>query len=336
MMQGLGTSWMIRQPGDMFDRLIGQMSLTEVRPYMCPKSHGNPKKCENCDGFKTCPAGQRAVRLTHEGENSPAEAAPVKQIQGDPVKEREEFRAACESGNAWFYLMQTKGLSKDAAGELLSRLAKKFPGVAADFGGSRRIMQRPKVVKVLESVRAEDSQEQAPEAVDEETLTVAEEVPESAENGRRTDAAIAARIVSVREVQRSRCMEAVQSGNVREFLLAQGRTRHNVTNTISRWRKLFPDLMDDVPKVRSGRKKTEEPEDLQQEEKDEISLEDFLAEYEPQETADPMLAEMRSRRTALTAEKDRLCEEIEKAEERIRCIEEQLEALTLCIDRFGT
>ena len=61
---------------------------------------------------------------------------------------RELLQTACESGNAWNYLMETRGLSKDAAGELLSRLIKKYPGIAADYGGSRRIMQRPKVVKI--------------------------------------------------------------------------------------------------------------------------------------------------------------------------------------------
>ena len=292
MIQGVGTGWLIQQrktDDAAFGQLIAQMkTLDDVRPFMCPKSNGSPKKCEDCPGFRTCEAGQRAVRLANEQTAPVAEKREVKTLPNPSAREKsdqEEFRAACESGNAWYYLMQTRSMSKDAAGELLSRMCRKFPGIAADFGGSRRIMQRPKAVKV-EPVAA---REQASGIAEEETPSGNPEGPEQAGNGRKPDAAIAARIESVREVQRGNCLAAVQSGDVREFLLAQGRTRHNVTNTISRWRKLFPDLMAEVPRKRGGRRKQEKPEEELPEEEgqepddDTVSLADFLNEFDPAE-----------------------------------------------------
>lgn len=347
MIPGVGTGWLIQQrktDDAAFGQLIAQMkTLDDVRPFMCPKSNGSPKKCEDCPGFRTCEAGQRAVRLANEQKAHEAEKREVKTLPNPSAKEKsdqEEFRAACESGNAWYYLMQTRGLSKDAAGELLSRMCRKFPGIAADFGGSRRIMQRPKAV----TVEPVGVQKQASGIAEEETPSGNPEGPEQAENGRKTDAAIAARIESVREVQRGNCLAAVQSGDVREFLLAQGRTMHNVTNTISRWRKLFPDLMAEVPRKRGGRRKREEPEEelpetsleAPQEAEDEVSLEDFLAEYEPEKEpaigARNALAELLE---DLRAEKVRLEEEIRKAEDRIRCIGRQMDALADVISGHG-
>ena len=345
----VGTGWMIQQRATddaAFGQLIAQMkTLDDVRPFMCPKSNGSPKKCEDCPGFRTCQAGQRAVMLSNQPAALASEKREVKTLpnpmnSSEIVKsEQEEFRAACESGNAWYYLMQMRGLSKDAAGELLSRMCRKFPGIAADFGGSRRIMQRPKAVKV-EPVGV---QEQASGIAEEETPSVNPEGPEQAENGRRPEAAIAARIESVREVQRGNCLAAVQSGNVREFLLAQGRTRHNVTNTISRWRKLFPDLMAEVPRAQSGRKKQEEPKEELPEEKpaeepedDDVSLEDFLAEYEPEkEPAIGARHALTALYESLAAEKIRLEREKMETEDRIICIGRQMEALADVISGHG-
>lgn len=374
----VGTGWMIQQrktDDAAFGQLIAQMkTLDDVRPFMCPKSNGSPKKCEDCPGFRTCEAGQRAVRLAHEQTDLVAEKPEVKTLPNpsESVKsEQEEFRAACESGNAWYYLMQKRGLSKDAAGELLSRMCRKFPGIAADFGGSRRIMQRPKAVKVAPVV----AQKQASGIAEEETPSGNPEGPEQAKNGRKPDAAIAARTESAREMLRRKCLEAVQSGNIREFLLAQGRTRHNVTNTISRWRKLFPDLMADVPKVRSGRKKQEEPEEeLPEDEKQEpdddtVSLADFLNEFdsaeadrrEPEadeemppepERPDVLMPEiwngkefsdadltdpityMKHRAKWLDQEKARMMGIIRQAEEKIAWIDERLEPLLKVIEKW--
>ena len=337
----IGTGWMIQQrktDDAAFGQLIAQMkTLDDVRPFMCPKSNGSPKKCEDCPGFRTCEAGQRAVRLAHPQEAPEEERREVKSLPNPSAREKsdqDEFRAACESGNAWHYLMQSKGMSKDAAGELLSRMCRKFPAIAADFGGSRRIMQRPKAVRV-EPVEAQDAQEQASGSAAGEIQAEALKEPEKAVNGRKPEAAIAARVESVREVQRNRCMEALASGDVRKFLLDQGRTNHNVVNTISRWRTLFPELMADVPRARSGRKKQEEavqepvPEPVQEsvhEPDDEVSLADFLAEYEPKETGGAREA-LEELLESLKGEKSRLEREISEAEERIRCIVRQMDAL---------
>ena len=248
--QNIGTSWMLQPPkrddDAAFNQLIGQMkTIEEVRPFMCPKSNGNPQNCKNCVGFRTCTAGQRAMRLTDEAERAKYEqkwkAEEKHEMVTNPGKEREELRAACESGNAWNYLMETRGLTKDAAGELLSRLIKRYPGIAADYGGSRRIMQRPKVVKVT-PVSAQDAQEQASEPK--------EDKPEGPETGtpERARKWLEAGQAAVRERARKRCEEAMASGNPAQWLRDHGISEHRVDTTLSTWRKKYPELMKDEPK----------------------------------------------------------------------------------------
>lgn len=363
-MQGIGTSWMLKPPrkpeDDGFDRLIGQMSLTEVRPYMCPKSHGNPKKCEDCDGFRTCQAGQRALLLMNEAaRNEPREVPAVKPAAEEhPVKEREEFRAACESGNAWYYLMQTRGLSKDAAGELLSKLVRKFPGVAADFGGSRRIMQRPKVVKVLESVSedAQNEQEQASPQEDEETSAREQERQKAIQEGRSRGAAVN------REKAMRNAREAFATGDPIAHVMQTDGVRLDVARQrVYKWMKSYPEIAGDYQLPDLRRKKAEEPrEEKPQEEKqvefaledtdDTVSLEDFLkgfdteeAHEEPKEPENPkaeplhfadlnlgeyaepgnMLVNMQAKRNYFHEEMERLRKIVLEAEEKIRWYEEQ-------------
>ena len=393
-------------------------SLEQVRPFMCPKSRGDATACLKCPGFSGCPAGQRAVVLL-DRETAPEyrqvwteEAAQAKKAVSVDA-EREEFRSACESGNAWNYLMETRGLGKDAAKDLLTRMIKKFPGIAADYGGGRRIVQRPKVVKITSMAETpqdthtepQDAREQAPGAEEEQTHVPEEKAVETAENGRKTSAAIQARVRNRMDAARERCRTAVESGDPRAWLMAQGRTLHNVTNTISRWRADYPDLMQDVPVIGKGatgpnnsraekarklyeeclqaedpvayymekrgvdrkaamqtlrnmRRKygtPEEPETdavAEKPEEDQITLEDFLSEYAeapeerprdaPQRDPDPAgdngkgIAgdDLKGKFDALEHEKQGLRAEIEKAEERIRCIEELQEALGKVLSLF--
>lgn len=293
-MQGIGTSWMLKPPrkpeDDGFDRLIGQMSLTEVRPYMCPKSHGNPKKCEDCDGFRTCQAGQRAVLLMNEAARSEVQEAPAaKPAAEDPVKEREEFRKACESGNAWYYLMQTRGLSKDAAGELLSKLVRKFPGVAADFGGSRRIMQRPKVVKVLESVSedAQNGQEQASPPDYDEIPSREQERQNAIQEGRKKGESM------IREKAMQKAREAFAAGDpIAHIMQTEGIRLEVARQRVYKWMKVYPEIaggyqMPDLRRKKAEEPKTEKPQEEQQVEfaleDDTVSLADFLNEFDTAE-----------------------------------------------------
>ena len=294
-MQGIGTSWMLKPPrkpeDDGFDRLIGQMSMTEVRPYMCPKSHGNPKKCEDCDGFRTCQAGQRAVLLMNEAARSEVQEAPAaKPAVEDPVKEREEFRKACESGNAWYYLMQTRGLSKDAAGELLSKLVRKFPGVAADFGGSRRIMQRPKVVKVLSvSEDAQNEQEQASPPDYDEIPSREQERQNAIQEGRKKGASM------IREKAMQKAREAFAAGDpIAHVMQTEGIRFEVARQRVYKWMKSYPEIagdyqMPDLRRKKAEESKTEKPQEEQQVEfaledtDDTVSLADFLNEFDPAE-----------------------------------------------------
>ncbi len=134
------------------------MSLEELRPSLCVKAHGDYHAClADCPGFSRCRAGQRVAALVYGTRNAvpaPTDPTPPERPErGD----RALLRAACESGNAWHYLMTTRHLSRDAARELLGRLIRENPGIASEYGGSRRIIQRPKVVSIT-PIRADEPQ----------------------------------------------------------------------------------------------------------------------------------------------------------------------------------
>ena len=309
MIQGLGTSWMIGEPTD---TPIEKMSIEEVKAYMCPKSPGSTIACGSCAGFKTCPAGQRAVRLV--GERQSVE------------DEREEFRKACESGNAREYLMKSRAIGKNAAADLLSRLVKKYPGISADYGGSRRIIRNCTIKKEEPEKQPEDKPEEKP-------LTKAEK-----------GGAV------IREKAREEAKAAMESGDPVRFLMeTTGATYKNARFRVYRWIRSYPDIVGDYRPEDKRRKKAEEPKTETEPEtkpadnsEDEVSLEDFLAEFEtPQEAknegkqGDPMVAAMNQRWNELQAEHEALEAEIKKAEERMKCIEAQQEALERCLAEFA-
>lgn len=320
MIQGLGTSWMIGEPTD---TPIEKMSFEEVKAYMCPKSHGSTIACGSCGGFKTCPAGQRAVRLV--GERQSVE------------DEREEFRKACESGNAREYLMKSREIGKNAAADLLSRLVKKYPGISADYGGSRRIIRNCTIKKEEPEKQPEDKPEDKP-------LTKAEK-----------GGAV------IREKAREEAKAAMESGDpVRYLMETTGATYKNARFRVCRWIRLYPDIVGDYRPEDKRRKKAEEPktEKPQEEQQvefaledtdDTVSLADFLNEFEteaqeePKEPEDPkaeplhfsdlnlgeyaapenMLVNMQAKRNYFHDETERLRKIVLEAEEKIRWYEEQ-------------
>ena len=227
MTQTIGTGWLIppkRDPKEdaAFKQLISRMTtMEEVRPFMCPKSNGNPKKCEKCDGFRTCTAGQMAIRISTEETKPVYERKWTDEPKSLPNpahkmnEEREEFIRACESGNAWNYLMETRHLTKNAAGEVLNRMVRQFPGLAADYGGSRRIMQRPKVVKITEIAPEKPRVDEKPASVPtaEQTDAGQKETPEEAKLRGQTKGGLV-----IRERFKAIAKAAFDSGDPIEYL----------------------------------------------------------------------------------------------------------------------
>lgn len=395
MTQTIGTGWLIppkRDPHDdaAFNQLIsGMTTMDEVRPFMCPKSNGNPKKCEQCDGFRTCTAGQMAIRISTEETKPVYERKWTDEPKSLPNpahkmnEEREEFIRACESGNAWNYLMETRHLTKNAAGEVLSRMVRQFPGLAADYGGSRRIMQRPKVVKITEIAPEKPRVDEKPASEPEVKETEGEKkqtVQETIHAGQRKGGAV------IRERFMAIAKSAFDSGDPIEYLKrTEGSSDTRARARVLDWCKNYPELAGDYkpPETRRGRKTkaAKAQEDAESEfeilpperdvntdktvrDDDEVSLAEFLsgftfdeaeadrkeAELQPEEMpviqeapraaqeaageTDPMLATMNQRYEELKAEKERLRAEIQKAEDRIKCIEEQQDALAACLSAF--
>lgn len=154
-------------------------------------------------------------------------------------------------------------------------------------------------------------------------------------------------VLRTREQTREYAERAVASGDVREFLRKDGYTQKGISNVIWRWRKLFPELMEEVPGTR--RKAAEEPE-TKPEADDEVSVQDFLAEFqmaptfpveseikpvqEPaQETTTmPILAD---KLRSIREEKQAVKKTLDEAEVRYRWLLEQEDALEKVLSLFS-
>lgn len=319
MIEGIGTTWMRVQ-----DKPIAQMDMNEARSMMCAKSNGQPEACEKCPGFKSCQAGQRVVRLRGEDD-------------------RAIFQAACESGNAWNWLMIHKGLGKDAAGELLSRLIRKFPGLAADYGGGRRIMQRPRPAKQERPVEPQEGPQTASgEKVEQMAIAEAQAPEKAPELQKKSNRGIKG-AAKVREIARETARAVLGHEDPIAYLMeTEGCSYPTARQRVKRWVEAYPDIAGDYKPLdnRRNRKTMPEPEKEEEpmENTDEISLADFLEEHaeitpEPEPKPEPekptgIAAELKLKYDALAAEKKRL-------EERIRWIEEQQDALAKVSSMFG-
>ena len=352
-----------------YNQLIGMMNLEEVKRMMCPKSMGNPTKCLGCAGFKTCSAGQRAVRLMDEkkrkieqqtapifiqkwtennqGEKKTAAASETPanrpKLFANVATDQAILREACESGNAWQWIIENYEPRKNAAGEMLTKLIRECPNIAAEYGGSRRIMQRPKVVKISSAVMNQEA------AVEEKPEVVETQKPEKTETEGRSQELTEFNKQQIEEAK-EQCRKAIESGDPVQFLIDRGSTEENARRRVRKWTDRYPDICGDfvLPDKRRGRKKklleddeTIAPEQEAEPKDDEISLEDFLNEFaaeEPEEpapepkekprTGDTMLDGMRAKFDELEAEKAELME-------KIRQIEAQQEAIKQCMAAFG-
>ena len=278
---------------------IHQMGMGKLRSYMCAKSRGNPNVCQTCAGIDSCSAGKRAVELIAESE---ARAAPV-----NTAKEREEFRAACESGSAWGWLEKQKGISRGAAKELLISLISKYPDIGLEFGGKKQLLQRYRPWNAPEATQDEPEAASAPP--DEETASPRENAPKSPEKAREHGAILGAARSAENRTQRARemCTAALKSGDFIGYMMAQGKTREQALQNRNNWKSRHPDWFDGYPPEVAGYVKTvknadttsEPPPEIRAEEKTEedtmtamdddvVGLEDFLAEYapEPEKTAE--------------------------------------------------
>lgn len=353
--QELGTKWMLEPNGRVYppsaytDYPIEEMDFQDAKRMMCAKSMGNPMKCQSCSGFEKCRAGKRVTELMVEANKQLQEA----QEKGKPelfksiMKDQEILEEACKSGNATQWIMDHYGTNKNKAVGILERLCKECINVAAEYGGDRRIIQKPKDVKI-ESIAAEKKQEV--------TVAEEEEQEETEENKyvKGEDPREKAKRIRL-ENQREICRWAIRSGDPVKYLTDRGRKEVNARKKVIEWMKKFPDICDGFvlqPKERGPNKKKakEEKKNAQEGQKalemeeDEISVEDFLKGLEPieqsveateektedtiqSETGDPMLAGMEAKYRELDEEQTRLMEQIKK-------IEEQQEALRRCIDVF--
>lgn len=315
MIEGIGTTWMGK---DGSEKNIAEMSLGELRTMLCAKSGGSFAACDGCKSFATCPVGQRAARLRSE---------EARQAHHNAMQtEMEMFREACESGNARVYLMKTRMLNKGAAEELLTKLIRKYPGIAADFGGGRRITQRPMTARIT-PVAAQDGPVTADRAKVERKTEEAEKQQTEAISGAAKGAAI------IRDKAREIARKAFEHGDPIAWLTEnEGCEYKTARMRVSRWVKAYPDLAGDFVLIDmrgKARKKTAAPQPKDETEMentertetteaaeaaeakapaenpgkdDEISLGDFLAEYAQAPEAEPEKAPEAENATETAAE----------------------------------
>ena len=289
-------------------KTIGEMDMDELRGYLCAKTLGNPKICISCNGFKGCQVGQRALvlmgkyRKVWDEQSGPDEPEPkppettAKASKTDIQTDKDNFRAACESGNArrWLY---ERGYSEAAAQEKLVYWIKHYPDITRQYGKKRILQKQCKVIVTSVEIRTEEPNaplEIAKQAANlphtgaaetkvEEMADQSVEAPETPgkpqENGRRHSWSTEAvesnrrkRDAAVRE----RCMEVLASGDPEGYMMSQGITRKAARQNLRRWQERFPDLFRDE----KGPKETApEPDSSLAKTEDEISLSDFLRQY---------------------------------------------------------
>lgn len=272
--------------------------LESLRPYLCPKSGGDPGRCKNCPGLRSCQAGQkaaiildRAVEKTGKWEKAWAagqKSETPAQKKPEPIstaKDRETFRTACESGNARMWLIRA-GYSEASAQEKLIFWVSHYPDITKEFG-RKRILQKPcKVIMTSLEIRTEeqtkvekmaDQSEEAPER------------PEKPQENERKHSWSAEAVESLRRKReaavRERCMEAIASGDPVGYMMSQGITRKAARQNLRRWQERFPDLF---PDEKGPEETAPEPDStivqkpdgiILQSGEDEISLSDFLRQY---------------------------------------------------------
>ena len=277
------------------DEQITSMDLEGIHKYMCPISNGDFRRCQNCQGLKTCRVGQWVVVLLNQRDqkNESAKWAKVMDVPDKPANQddskRQFLREACLSGNAWEYVMRKTGKSRDAAKELLLELIRKYPGIAAEYGGSRRIMQRPRVTVIA------NHQEQQPEQV---LSPVEPETPQAEKDpndGRRKTA------LAIAEKRREEALALYRECLQASDPIAQYMERRNATESaarlfFSRMRKKYGEMESEAkePQMQQEAEARAEPpagpeadpQPQTSEDDDSISLEEFLGQFaaEDQET----------------------------------------------------
>lgn len=141
-----------------------------------------------------------------------------------------------------------------------------------------------------------------------------------------------------------RIKTAVASGDVIEWLMAQGKTRQQATDTRSDWRRKYPELFENNGKEQKPMNEIPDTED-------EISLESFISEFGQKpplnaaeddgnkntqpEPENSVLGQLEAKYEALKAEQNKLREEIKEKEERVQWLDEQLSALASVRNLFS-
>ena len=246
MISNIGTAWMTQPEQqsleiDLKPRKIESMGLGELKGYLCPKSHGDPKVCQKCPGKSACSAGQRAASLIAQIEQA---------TSGTIAEEREIFRAACQSGNPMGWLIHEKGYNKGQAKEILIYMIERYPAITKEFGGRKQLMRdRPYRPAKRPQTQPESTTQPATEQIAAQQLkgpedaekTKTEAAPQKPKLKRDVSAANQAHV----QIGRRNCEEALKTGDPITFLMqVKGLTEKNAKQKFYNWRLKYKDLFE--------------------------------------------------------------------------------------------
>lgn len=337
-------------------KTIGEMDMDELRGYLCAKTLGNPKACISCTGLKGCQVGQRALvlmgqyRKVWDEESVPEEPAPkppettAQASKPGTQTDKDNFRAACESGNArrWLY---ERGYSEATAQEKLVYWVKHYPDITQQYGKKRILQKLRKVIVTSVDIRTEEPKEPfttATQAADlphtgaaetkgekmaSQNVEAYERLEKPQENERKHTWSAEA-LESNRQKRdaavRERCKEAIASGDPEGYMMSQGISRKAARQNLRRWREKFPDLFLD----KNGPEETApEPDSILVQTEDEISLADFLRQYEVpvlSDTPEPVVEQKDEPEKNPNRELARLMEQEAKLLEQVADLQEQI------------
>ena len=290
------------------DERIESMGMDELKKYLCYKNNQDPTKCDGCPGSRTCKAGQRAIVLLNEMERAKMNAE-------NPVKNSTKGKTMAE-------------IQENARRCFLDAVSRPdmIQYVMQTYGNNRNSARE----KLKNWARSHPDIAEQTDFWD-KFNALSQKMPQGFKDkmdGRTSEA--------VRKY-----MEAMEQENPVQFLMDKyGMDRKNASHTYYQCRSRYKDI---VPKLKeeSMQTKPAEPEE------DDVSIEDFLKEYAPNEDAPAVSvnSEVHAENdmttcsvdfnAELTAKYNQLAKDRADLLARIEWIDKAMEALTVTMSLFS-
>lgn len=116
---------------------IPQMSMAQLKPFLCPLNGHDPYKCIGCKSIPGCPAGQRAEELLDQETMQKNDIEP-KAHKDMVIKSMHLARQAAASDDPVSWIMENTNCNRKAARQKLLNWTRKFPDIMRNVKLSTR------------------------------------------------------------------------------------------------------------------------------------------------------------------------------------------------------